>query len=181
MVAIRLRTMKTDPNTPPSPLPYRDTKPVGAPDFYFAINATFRFVLKRFGMDGLRQYWTDLGTSYMAPVAAAWKQRGLPGVAAYWRAFFQAEPGAEVEVTLRDDAVVLDVKTCPAIAHLRRHKREIVPCFCQHCYFLGEATAAPAGLTVRIEGGNGSCRQTFHRRDAAIPAQDLSKIREAAC
>ncbi|MBI3852090.1 MAG: hypothetical protein HY298_17670 [Verrucomicrobia bacterium] len=162
-------------------LPYTDAKPVGAGDFYFAINATFRFIQKRFGMDQLRQYWRDLGSSYMAPVAAGWKQHGLSGVAEYWRAFFRAEPGAEVAVTCTEDSVVLEVRTCPAIAHLRRHKREIVPCFCQHCYFLGEATAAPAGLTVRVEGGNGSCRQTFFRQSGAIPKQDLAKIREAKC
>lgn len=173
--------MKPDSNSPPSPLPYRDTKPVGAADFYFAINVTFQFMLKQFGMEGLRRYWTDLGSQYMAPVSAAWKQHGLNGVAEYWRAFFKAEPGAEVEVSVRDDAVVLDVKTCPAIAHLRKHKREILPCFCQHCYYMGEATAAPAGLTVRIEGGNGSCRQTFHRRNAQLPEQNVAKIKEATC
>ena len=162
-------------------LPYGDTKSVGAADFYFAINATFRFIWKQFGMEGLRQYWRELGTDYMAPVSAGWKRHGLKGVANYWRAFFNAEPGAEVEVTLRDDAVVLDVRQCPAIKHLRAHKREIVPCFCQHCYFLGEATAEPAGLTVRIEGGNGSCRQTFVPRDAGLPEQDLAAIKEATC
>ncbi len=77
-----------------SPLPYRDTKPVGAADFYFAINATFRFILRRFGVEYLHRYWTDLGTQYYAPLTADWKQRGLSGIAAYWRAFFAAEPGA---------------------------------------------------------------------------------------
>ncbi len=173
--------MNPDSQSAPPPLPYLDSKPVGAADFYFAINASFRFILKRFGIEGLRQYWTELGTSYMAPVSAAWKKGGLPAVAEYWRAFFKAEPGAKVEVTLREHSVVLEVGTCPAISHLRKHKREIVPCFCQHCYFLGDATAAPAGLTVRVEGGNGSCRQTFQRRSSAIPAQDLSRIKEAAC
>ncbi|MBI4471264.1 MAG: hypothetical protein HY646_01255 [Acidobacteria bacterium] len=163
-----------------NPLPYRDTKPVGAADFYFAINATFRFILNRFGRDGLRRYWTDLGGDYMRPVSAAWQQHGLKGVAAYWDAFFKAEPGADAQVTQTDDRVVLDVKTCPAIAHLRRSGREIVPCFCEHCYFLGEATAAPAGFTVRIEGGNGSCRQTFYRKDAAPPPQDLGRIKQAS-
>ena len=82
----------------PSPLPYSDTKPVGAADFYFAINATFRFVLKKFGMNGLRQYWTDLGTNYFSPVSTAWKSQGLEGVARYWKSFFAAEPSADVSV-----------------------------------------------------------------------------------
>src|SRR5258708_5796663 len=110
---------KPENNTvkPPSMLPYSDSKSVGAADFYLAINATFSFILRRFGMDQLRRYWKDLGASYMAPVSAAWKNHGLSGVAEYWRAFFKAEPDAEVEVTCSSNSVLVDVKRCPAIAH----------------------------------------------------------------
>jgi hypothetical protein len=167
--------------TEPSPLPYRDTKPVGAADFYFAINATFRFIFRRFGLEVLRRYWTDLGAQYYAPVSAAWKQHSLPGVAAYWRAFFAAEPGSDAIVNESGDEVVVDVGVCPAFKHLRAHHREIVPCFCQQCYFLNEAIAAPAGFTVRVEGGDGACRQTFRPCDAGTPPQDLNAIREATC
>lgn len=162
-------------------LPYTDRKPVGAADFYYAINATFRFVLNRFGLEGLRQYWTELGKSYFAPVSSGWKVRGLEGVARHWKAFFAAEPGAQVEVICAKDAVTLEVKVCPAIHHLRKNQREIVPCFCQHCYFVNEAMAAPAGLTVRVEGGNGNCRQTFSPREPGSPPQDLALIQEARC
>jgi hypothetical protein len=164
-----------------SPLPYTDSKPAGAADFYFAINATFRFILGKFGIEGLRRYWTDLGTRYFAPVTARWKAGGLPAVAAYWRAFFDAEPGAEVEVSQNADEVTLEVKICPAIRHLRAHGRDILPCLCQHCYFISEAMAAPADLTVRVTGGDGSCRQVFQRNDPSLPPQDLNQIKEATC
>jgi hypothetical protein len=75
-----------------SSLPYQDTKPVGAPDFYFAINATFQFIRKRLGEDGLHRYWQDLGDTYFQPVTTAWREKGLPAVARYWRDFFDAEP-----------------------------------------------------------------------------------------
>ena len=166
------------PDTRPA-LPHADLKPVGAGDFYFAINATFRFILKQLGPDALRRYWQELGSTYYAPVTAAWKQGGLPEVGRYWRAFFDAEPGAEVQVDVAPERVTLDVRVCPAIKHLRAHGREIVPCFCQHCYYVSEATAAPAGFTVRVEGGNGACRQTFLPRNAAIPPQDPACIKEA--
>jgi len=39
-----------------SALPYTAAKPVGAADFNFAINATFRFILRRFGREGLRRW-----------------------------------------------------------------------------------------------------------------------------
>ncbi len=172
-----LHSMTPDPN----PLPYTDTKPVGAADFYFAINATFHFIRTRFGLDGLRRYWTDLGTGYFAPVTAKWSAGGMTAIAAHWRAFFAAEPGAEVEVSQTADMVTVEVKVCPAIKHLRENSREMLPCFCQHCYFINEAIAAPAGFTARVTGGNGSCRQTFHRRDTQVPAQDPAQIKEVAC
>lgn len=163
---------------PTSPLPCSSPTPVGAADFYFAINATFRFIGSKFGMGGLRQYWGDLGARYFAPVSELWSHGGLPAVEGYWRAFFGAEPGAEVEVRSSLDFVELDVRACPAIGHLRARGREVFPAFCQHCYFVGDAMAAPAGLTVRVEGGGGSCRQRFMRRGPGVPPQDLSAIRE---
>jgi hypothetical protein len=163
-----------------SPLPYADTKPVGAADFYMAINATFRFIQKRFGMEGLRRYWTDMGRNYFAPVTARWEQGGLHAVAEYWRAFFNAEPGAQVDVIEGEKEVRIEVSVCPAIKHLRANGREITPCFCQQCYFVSEAIAAPAGFTVRVSGGNGSCIQRFIKRDACPEPQSMEDIREAA-
>jgi hypothetical protein len=163
----------------PKHLPYTDTKAVGAADFYFAINATFRFILNRFGKKGLERYWTELGEKYYAPVAVAWKHSGFEGVGNYWKDFFAAEPGSAVDVEVTEEAVILDVQVCPAIAHLRQHGREIVPSFCQHCFFVSEAMSRSSGLTVRIDGGNGTCRQVFSRPESAGPPQDFSRIKEA--
>lgn len=173
---------------PGSALPYRDTKPVGAPDFYFAINATFRFLLERFGHETLRKYWNDLGEEYYTPVTTLWREQGLPGVAAYWRDFFASEPVPEettegtkeaVTVTESPDSVTVQVNACPAILHLRGGQREIVSCFCQHCYFVGDAMSRHAGMTLRVVGGNGTCRQTFYPAEANVPPQRLSDIAEA--
>jgi hypothetical protein len=160
-----------------SPLPYTDTKPVGAADFYTAINATFRFILAQFGLDGLRRYWTELGRGYYAPVAERWRTGGLPAVAAYWRAFFAAEPGAVVEVETLPEEVVVQVQTCPAIANLRARRRTITPCFCQHCYYISAAIAESSGLEVRIAGGAGNCVQRFARTGHFPEPQDPAAIR----
>src|SRR3954463_6928354 len=52
----------------PNSLPYQDTKPQGSADFYFAINATFRFILARLGRDSWIHYLEQLGHGYYAPV-----------------------------------------------------------------------------------------------------------------
>jgi hypothetical protein len=158
-------------------LPYTDTKPQGAADFYFAINSTFRFIIRHSGLQGWHRYLDAMAENYYRPVWMQWKERGLSAVAAYLREFFAAEPGAETVVEVFGDSIVLDVRVCPAIKHLREHGREIVPEFCQHCYFQGEGMASRAGMAMRLEGGDGSCRQTFYADPASVPAQDMEKIR----
>ena len=165
---------------PSSALPYKDSKPVGASDFYFAIHATFRFLWKRFGEEGLRKYWHDLGSNYFAPVSQRWKNGGMAAVAAHWRAFFDAEPDAEVAVMEDNDEVVLEIKVCPALKRLKE-RGDVMPCFCQHCYFINEAIAKPAGMVARVSGGNGSCTQRFLRAGAQVPDQDMTQIKEVTC
>lgn len=165
--------------SPGQELPYTDTKPQGAPDFYFAINATFRFILRRLGLAGWKQYLAELGRGYFEPVNRQWQQGGLKAVAAYWRAFFAAEPDSEVTVEEQADRVEVHVAVCPAIKHLRAGGREIVREYCQHCFYLGSARAEAAGLTMRLHGGNGSCRHTFALPGAGLPPQDMGQIKEA--
>lgn len=162
-----------------SSLPFIDAKPQGAADFYFAINATFKYIHDTYGQETLKDYWSGLGKEYMSPVWMKWRDEGMPAVASYWQDFFAAEPGADVEVTKKDDAVELEVRTCPAIAHLREHGRDVFERFCQHCYFVSDAAAQQAGLTVRVKGGAGSCVQRFVLRDDAEP-QDLGDIASCA-
>ena len=159
-----------------SHLPYHDSKPQGAADFYFAIHATFRFLLEAQGKPGWIAYLQDLGKDYYRSVNERWKDGGLSEVAAYWREFFRAEPGAEVEVETTGDTTRVLVRQCPAVAHLRDHGREILPCFCQHCYYLNQARAAEAGLSMTVDGGNGSCVHSYHS-DPDV-SQDLQRIRE---
>ena len=158
-------------------LPYSDTKPVGAADFYFAINATFQFIRRSLGAAALEEYWSDLGGGYFRPVSEIWRRGGLVAVAEYWRDFFAAEPGGDVEVSGSGARVTVSVRRCPAIAHLRAGKREIDPGFCRHCYFVSQAIGEPAGISVRIEGGDGACRQEFIAGTECEP-QVLSAIKE---
>lgn len=158
-------------------LPYQDTKPVGAGDFYFAINATFRFLLSKFKYDGFVRWLREMGRDYFAPTNRQWREGGLPTVAAYWREFFDAEPGADVEIREESDLVTISVHRCPAIAHLRNGGREPVREFCQHCYYLNQSRADESLLSMTVEGGNGQCTHRYAAQGKL--KQDLAKIKEA--
>jgi hypothetical protein len=65
------------PNPVLRELPYTDTKPVGAVDFYYGINATFRYMLQRLGTAAWHRYLGELGRGYFAPVNRRWREAGL--------------------------------------------------------------------------------------------------------
>lgn len=161
-------------------LPYQDTKPQGAPDFYFGINATFRFIIDRMGESEWIRYLQEMGRSYFKPVNELWREGGCAAVALYWREFFAAEPGSDVEVKECAEHVEVRVNVCPALSHLRKGGREPVAQFCQHCWYLGEARAKEAGMTMRLEGGNGSCVHRYYSSSACAPEpQEMTAIKEA--
>tara|TARA_R100000027_G_scaffold66167_3_gene61634 strand:- start:642 stop:1169 length:528 start_codon:yes stop_codon:yes gene_type:complete len=160
-------------------LPYTDSKPQGAADFYFAINATFRFLLDSQPGGAWEDYLEQLGREYFAPVNSAWKEEGLPMVAEYWRAFFGAEPGSEVVVEEGEGRVEIDVKVCPAIRHFRTQGRCPVSRYCEHCEILGQARARAAGMGMSLVGGNGSCRHTYFEDPDEAPARVPGSICEA--
>jgi hypothetical protein len=134
---------------------------MAAPDFYFAINATFRHLHDVYGKDVLIDYWRSLGREYYRPRTDRWKNGGLQALADDWRRYFAEEPCAAVEVTVLAQSVELDIQRCPAIKHLRDHHRDIVPYFCEHCDHICAAMADAVGYAFHREGGGGSCRQRF--------------------
>jgi len=137
---------------------------MSAPDFYFAVNAMFRYLNDTYGKEVLEDYWRCLGREYYAGRVEKWKQGGLETIAEDWREYFSHEPQSQVDVSvLGNESVELDIKVCPAIKHLRDHNRDIVPYFCEHCDNVCGAMAEEAGLSFRREGGMGSCHQSFTR------------------
>ena len=134
---------------------------MAAPDFYFAVNATFRYLQERYGKDALVRYWRQLGLEQYRARWEHWRSGGLDAVAADWRDYFDREPGAKVRVTQSPTAVELEVCVCPAVKHLREHRHEVVACFCEHCDHICGAMADAAGYRFERTGGMGSCRQRF--------------------
>jgi hypothetical protein len=136
---------------------------MSAPDFYFAINATFRHMHERYGHEALIDYWRSLGREYYRQRIARWRSGGPQAIADDWLAYMAHEPQAEVRATVDTDSAELQIDVCPAIKHLRAAGREIVPYFCEHCDHVGGAMAEQAGYRFTRTGGQGACRQRFTR------------------
>ena len=138
---------------------------MSAGDFYFAINATFRFIHDAWGKEALISYWTSLARGYHADVAARFREGGLDEAQRYWADYLAHEPGGDVQVSRAPDAVEIDVRDCPAIRWLKEGGRTIVPYYCEHCHYVSTAIADQAGMRFRLVGGGGVCHQTFDREE----------------
>jgi hypothetical protein len=134
---------------------------VSAGDFYFAINATFRFIHDTYGKDALVDYWESMAREYHADLAERFRDSGLEEVRRYWIDYFAHDPGGDVSVSRTEQGVELDVRDCPAIRWLKVGGREIVPYYCEHCRYVSTAIAEQAGMSFALEGGGGACRQVF--------------------
>lgn len=134
---------------------------MSAPDFYFAVNEVFRHIHDEYGKTVLIDYWRSLGREYYRQRNERWRQGGKTAIAADWRVYFDREPRAEVTVRETAESVDLDIRVCPAIAHLRANQRDIVPYFCEHCDHICDAQAQAAGFRFERHGGMGSCHQRF--------------------
>lgn len=143
---------------------------MAAPDFYFAINATFRHIYNTYGEEALIAYWEAMGQEYFHYLSEQFREGGLAAVEKYWREFFNQEPGGDVEVSRKADGVEVRVNRCPAIAHLRAHHREILPLYCRHCDHISRVIARNAGMGFSLEGGMGRCRQVFAARTGSKDA-----------
>ena len=136
---------------------------MGAPDFFFGINATFRHILDTYGEEALHKYWEEMGAEHYKAVTEAIGERGMQALKERWDGLFPEEPGSEVKTCIDGDTLTLTVSVCPAILHLKKHGREILPQYCEHCLHVSKGMCAPAGVDVQVEGGMGSCVQTFTR------------------
>lgn len=140
---------------------------MSAPDFYFAVNSTARHIHDEYGMDVLIDYWRSLGREYYSQRIASWRAGGPRAIAEDWQHYFLHEPGADVETTVEENAVHLEIRVCPAIKHLRESGRDIVPYFCEHCDHTCGSMAEQAGFTFVRTGGMGSCQQSFRESEAS--------------
>ena len=134
---------------------------VGAPDFFFAYNATFRHIREQYGEEALRQYWLEMGREHFAHVTKAVRAKGLEALRKHWEELFAQEPGAKVSMVMQSNELELRVEQCPAWKHLRANGREVDPSYCDHCLWVSRGMCEAAGVQVMVEGGQGACVQKF--------------------
>jgi len=90
------------------------------PEFHNSLNAGVDYVGERFGMDGLREFFSQYVQNVLGHMAEDVKERGLAAVAEWIRGSYQKEHALDqLEMVLTARSLDVHVKSCPAVGHIR--------------------------------------------------------------
>lgn len=134
-------------------------------DFHGCFSFGLKFLLDNYGEAEMEAYLRRLARNAYAPLIDALRLRGLPALQDHWQNIMTLE-GAEFDLRFtNDDTLVLEVKQCPAIAHMRARGYEVCPRFCEATRIVNDEVCRRAGYSAEVEYDreNASCTQRFRK------------------
>ncbi|MDD5519264.1 MAG: hypothetical protein PHI84_00460 [Kiritimatiellae bacterium] len=148
-------------------LRYRETGELHK-DFHGSMNAAVEYVGNRYGRDGLRTVFRQTAQRVYRSIYEGLKRGDWDELVEHWRYFMDRE-GADYNLSITDEAVVMIVKTCPAVAHLRKLGMTPSRFFCDQTILLNEAWCEDTPFEAVTEiTGEGSCVQTIRRKTTEV-------------
>ena len=133
-------------------------------DFHGGLSYGLQFVEDRYGQEGLRDFLSGLADTVFKPLVEDLRARGLPALRDHWQTIFELED-ADFELRMEGDTLVLDVRRCPAITHMKGHGYAVADHYCEHTRIVNEAVCKAAGYASSVEYDQeaGRCVQRFWR------------------
>ncbi|MDD4017500.1 MAG: hypothetical protein PHV28_06095 [Kiritimatiellae bacterium] len=148
-------------------LRYRETGELHK-DFHGSMNAAVEYVGRRYGRDGLRAVFKATAQRVYRSIYEGLKAGDWSGLVEHWRYFMDRE-GADYALSVTDEAVVMTVKACPAVARLRKLGLTPSEFFYDQTVLLNEAwcEGTPFEAVTEITG-DGNCVQTIRRSSKVL-------------
>ncbi|RYE10733.1 MAG: hypothetical protein EOP22_03770 [Hyphomicrobiales bacterium] len=133
-------------------------------DFHGAVNTTIDFIVRRYGVDVLHEIFRRVGTDVYQDLRGHLVAGDSNELVRHWQHFFTRE-GADYEIAVGSDEIVLTVRRCSAWHHVHKIHGAVSAQFCDQTTIVNNALAE--GTPFRIDtiiDGPGACRQVIRRR-----------------
>lgn len=99
-------------------------------DFHGALSLGLIYVQEHFGDDAVREYLYDFARAFYAPLTSLLKERGLIALKEHFEKIYNLE-GGDISIAFGKDELVIDVKACPAVMHMRSHNYPVSKLFAE--------------------------------------------------
>ena len=131
-------------------------------DFHGAMCYSIAYLDDNFGPEATEEYLQQVARTYYAPLAEQVKQRGLVALEEHWREVFTREQG-DFDLRYEDGVLVLTVKRCPAVAHMKEQGCMFTNRYCETTVVVNRTICCDAGFACSCdyEPGEGRCVQRF--------------------
>lgn len=135
-------------------------------DFHIAFNHAIEYLHRNYGEDAVRDYLNRFTKAYYAPLISELKTRGLIALKEYFERIYHVE-GGDVNITLNDDELIVNVKECPVMSHFKKNNIKAAELFYETTRTINEALCEGTPYEAEFYDYNedtGSNIQRFVRR-----------------
>lgn len=136
-------------------------------DFHGALSAGIEYLDRHYGEEAVRQYLRQFTSSFYSPLIKSLKERGLIALKEHFKKIYESERG-KIEMILSKDELVLKVKVCPAVTHMRQHGYPVARLFYETTKTVNETLCEGTPFSTELLEYNeqtGCCIQRFYRRE----------------
>lgn len=148
---------------PAAPLRYNEDGNVHL-DFHGATSTTIDFIVARYGVEAMHEIFRNVGARVYVDIRRHLMAGDSAELVKHWRHFFERE-GADFDIAVGADEIVMTVRHCPAWHHVRKIAGSVSPHFCDQTIVTNRAMAEGTPFTVETTvTGEGSCTQVIRRR-----------------
>ena len=148
---------------PEPPLRYQEQGNVHL-DFHGATATTIDFIVARFGADALHDIFRRVAKDVYQDLRGHLVAGDSDELVRHWRYFFTRE-GADFDIAIGADDIVLTVRHCPAWHHVHKIHGAVSDRFCDQTSVVNTELAAGTPFAIdTVLTGPGSCRQVIRRR-----------------
>ena len=134
-------------------------------DFHGATNTTINYIVDNFGEAALTEIFKRVGKDVHKSIHEGLKNDNPTELIEHLDYYFSREHG-DFTLSVEADEILLEVKQCPAVAHIRKLGLELSPHFCQQTVEINNALCADTPWqckTTLLEPG--SCIQKFSKKE----------------
>lgn len=133
-------------------------------DFHGALSCAFQFLEEKYSKKTLEEFLERVGENCYRSLINEIKENGLLALEEYWRRIFTLEEG-DFEIKRGKDFIILEVKKCPAITHLKEVGYPLYKDFCIQTRIINSIIAIETGLEYSVESDQekACCTQKFWR------------------
>ncbi|MFO7947676.1 MAG: hypothetical protein R6V19_12780 [Armatimonadota bacterium] len=89
-------------------------------DFHGALSTGLQYLQDTYGPDAVIEWLQQIADTLYAPLKEDLRQRGLAAIKEYLQQLYDDE-GGEVKLQLRDGELLVHVRQCPAVTHMREN------------------------------------------------------------